>query len=218
MRQPRRFQRALSCFLIVFLCICAIPVCQSFPTVVWQLKEIAKAAKVFATVKVESVSRSSSPWGTGNRTVAARAQLLVLRSFPASAISAGEAIRLDYETLPPGNSGMSGPAVPDFQPGSILVVPLESNAKPATDAWRLFADEGMGLVIPAIEQEPAFANLPKNSMEYILQKVASTLAGGRREDVFREAWYLGITTQRTDEYASDIMRLLETKIAGDVDR
>jgi len=55
-------------------------------------------------------------------------------------------------------------------------------------------------------------------MEYILQEVASTLAAGRREDVVREAWYLGITMQRTDEYASHIMRLLETKVSGDVDR
>jgi hypothetical protein len=203
---------------MAFLYICAIPVCQSFPTNVWQLEEIAKTAKVFATVKVESVSRSSSSWGTGKRTVTARAQLLVLRSFPASAISAGETIQLDYETLPPGDSGMSGPSVPDFQPSSKLVVPLRSNAKPATDVWRLFADEGMGLVIPAIEQEPAFANHPKNGMEYILQEVASALAAGRREDVFREAWYLGITMQRTDAYASDIMRLLETRVRGDVDR
>jgi hypothetical protein len=203
---------------MVFLCICPVPVCQSFPTTVWQLEEIAKTAKVFATVKIESVSRSSSPWGTGKRTLTARAHLLVLRSFPASAISAGETIQLDYETLPPGDSGMSGPSVPDFQPGSILVVPLKSNTKPATDGWRLFADEGMGLVIPAIEQEPAFANHPKNGMEYILQEVASTLAIGRREDVFSEAWYLGITMQRTDAYASDIMRLLETRVRGDVDR
>lgn len=218
MRQPRRFQRAPSHFLMGFLCICAIPVCQSFPTTVWQLEEIAKTAKVFATVKVESVSRSSSPWGAGKRTVAARANLRVLRSFPASAVSAGEAIQLDFETLPPGDSGMSGPSVADFQPGSILVVPLKSNTKPATDAWRLFSDEGMGLVIPATEQEPAFAIHPKSGMEYILQEVASALAAGRREDVFREAWYLGITMQRTDAYASDIMRLLETKVGGDVDR
>jgi len=218
MRQPRRFQRAQSHFLIAFLCICAIPVCQSFPTNVWQFEEIAKTAKVFATVKVASVNRSSFPWGTGKRTVTARAHLLVLRSFPASAISAGETIQLDYETLPPGDSGMSGPSVPDFQPGSILIVPLKSNLSPGTDPWRLFADEGGGLVIPAIEPGPGFANRPKNGMEYILQEVASALAAGRREDVFREAWYLGITMQRTDEYASDIMRLLETKVAGDEDR
>jgi len=218
MRQPRRFQRAPSHFLIAFLCICTIPVCQSFPTSVWQLEEIAKTAKVFVTVKVESVNRSSSPWETGKRTVTARAQLLVLRSLPASGISAGETIQLDYETLPPGDSGLSGPSVADFQPGSILVVPLKSNAKPATDVWRLFADEGMGLVIPAIEQEPAFADRPNNGMEYILQEVASTLAVGRREDVFRETWYLGITMQRTDGYESEIMRMLETKVSGDVDR
>jgi hypothetical protein len=82
----------------------------------------------------------------------------------------------------------------------------------------LFADEGMGLVIPAIEQEPAFANRPKNGREYILQEVASALAAGRREDLSRETWYLGITMQNTDEYASDIMRLVETRVGGDVDR
>jgi len=218
MRKNRPFQRAPRHFLIAFLCICAIPVCQSFPTTVWQLEEIAKTAKVLATVKVESVSRSSARWGWRERTVTGRTQLLVLRSFPASAMAAGEAIRLDYEALPAGDSGMSGPSVPDFQPGSILVVPLKSNPKPATEAWRLFADEGMGLVIPAIEQEPAFANRPKNGREYILQEVASALAAGRREDVFRETWYLGTTMQRTDEYASDIMGLLKTKVVGDVDR
>jgi hypothetical protein len=76
----------------------------------------------------------------------------------------------------------------------------------------------MGLVIPAIEQEPAFASHPKNGREYLLQEVAWALAAGRREDVFRETWYLGLTMQHTDDYASDIMRLLTTRVSGDVDR
>lgn len=218
MRNLRLFHRAHGHLLVAFLCVCTIPICRSYPTTVWQLDEIAKTAKVFATVKVESVSRSSSPWGTSERTVTGRAQLLVLRSFPASAISAGEPIQLDYETLPAGDSGMSGPSVAGFQPGSVLIVPLKSNANPATDPWRLFADEGMGLVIPAIEQTPNFASHTKNGRDYILQEIASLLAAGTREDVFGETWYLSTTMQSTNEYASEVMRMLDSRVSGDVDR
>lgn len=125
---------------IFFVCLVVIPICHSYPTSVWQLEEIAKTAAILATVKVEHFSKAGPELRSGSRTVPGRVELVVLRSFPPSALQAGEHIQLDYETFAEGNSGMNGPDVPYFQQGAILVVPLKSNPKLATDAWRLIVN------------------------------------------------------------------------------
>ncbi|PYT63369.1 MAG: hypothetical protein DMG42_36375, partial [Acidobacteria bacterium] len=136
------------------------------------------------------------------RTVLGRAELLVLRTFPLSAIRSGEHIQLDYEQLADESSRMNGPDVPPLHPGSTFIVPLKSNPKPASDAWRLIADEGIGTVIPAIEGEALFPMQSKSGREYLLQEVASALSRGTREEMLREASYLAFQT--TNGYASEM--------------
>jgi hypothetical protein len=115
---------------------------------------VAKNASVLATVKVGPVSPPGTQEESVYRTVPGHVELVVLRSFPPSAMKAGEHIQADYQTLAAGNSGMNGPDVAYFQQGAILIIPLKSNPRPAIDAWRLFTDEGGGIVIPAIEKTP----------------------------------------------------------------
>jgi len=66
------------------------------------------------------------PAGAQPGIVAAHGTFRVLRSFPQSAFVPGERIRLDYEALPAGDSGMSGPDVPQLKPGDTLAFPLSS--------------------------------------------------------------------------------------------
>jgi hypothetical protein len=201
------------CMLAVLAaCLTVIPVCESYPTTVWQLGDISKTAAILATIKVEHVSKPGLQLQSGSRTVPGHVELVVLRSFLPSALRAGEHIQLDYETLAEENSGMNGPDVPHFQQGAILIAPLKSNPKPATDAWRLIADEGSGIVIPAIERDPSFQRQPKNAREYLLQEVAVALSGGTREEVLKEASYLSV--QRTNEFAADLMQLLMPAVNG----
>src|SRR2546429_5826572 len=110
-------------------------------TSVWQLETLGSTASILATVKVQNISRPPSEPQSMKRTVLGRAELLVLRTFPLSAIRSGEHIQLDYEQLADESSRMNGPDVPPLHPGSTFIVPLKSNPKPASDAWRLIADE-----------------------------------------------------------------------------
>lgn len=215
MPRPDKLRIAPLCCVVICLCtlIGVVPFCRSYPTSTVPLDAIARAP-VLATVKVEQ-SIVGSPQ-VGKRTVLSRATLLVLRSFPRSAIRSGERIQLDFEQLTPGDSVMSGPSVPHIQTGSVLIVPLKVNPRPATDAWCLVYDEGIGITIPAITAEPAFEGHPTDGREFILQEIASALSRGTQSEVLAEAWYFSF--QKTNGYASDLMKLLTQKIDGDVDR
>jgi hypothetical protein len=148
--------------------------------------------------------------------VSAHATLRVLRSFPQLALLEGEQIRLDYEALPEGDLGMSGPDVPNLTPGAVLVLPLKLNPRPATDSWRLIADQGVGLVIPATLRRPPSAGQLTSSRDYVLREVASPLSGGTRTEVFAEAGYLG--AQDAAGYAAELMLLLESGVGADQNR
>jgi hypothetical protein len=203
-------------FATFLVCLAIIPICNSYPTSVWPLETVAKSASVFATVKVGHVIPPASQPESVYRTVPGHVELVVLRSFPQSAMKADEHIELDFETLPAGNSGMNGPDVAYFEEGMILIVPLKPNPRPATDAWRLFADVGGGIVIPAIERSPTFPGHAKSGREYLLQEVASALSGGTREEVLKEASYL--SGQTTNEFAADLMQSLIPAVNRDTER
>ncbi len=197
------------------LCIGVVAACQAYPTFTWELERLAEAP-VLATCVVQQTSRDSSPVAPGKRVVWGHATLRVLRSFPESAMPGGERIRLDYEALPEGVLGGSGPDVPSLKPGSVLVLPLKLNPRPSMDAWRLIADEGDSLVIPAILRKATLANVPTSGRDYVLQEIASALGSGIRAEVFAEAQYL--SRQRTAGYAPELMRLLEPRIGADENR
>ena len=189
---------------------------RSYPTAVWQLDEVASAASVLATFRVEHTIRGSSLSGLPNRTVLGRAELIVLRAFPPSALLPGQHLQLEYAQLPEGNSPMNGPDLPPLHSGSVWIVPLKPNPKPQDEPWRLIADEGIGTVIPAIEQQVRFPVQPQDKRGYLLQEVAAALSAGTREETLREASYL--THQTTNGYAVKMMQLLVSAMNGDTDR
>jgi hypothetical protein len=189
---------------------------RSYPTAVWQLDEVASGASVLATVRVEHTIGGSSLSESPSRTVLGRAELVVLRVFPPSALLPGQHIQLEYEQLPEVNSPMNGPDVPPLDSGSVWVVPLKSNPKPQNEPWRLLADEGIGTVIPAIEQKVPFPFQPQNKRGYLLQEVAAALSAGTREETLREASYL--RHQATNRYAEKMMQLLVSAMNGDTNR
>src|SRR5256884_7328222 len=59
-------------------------------TSVWQLETLGSTASILATVKVQNISRPPSEPQSMKRTVLGRAELLVLRTFPLSAIRSGD--------------------------------------------------------------------------------------------------------------------------------
>jgi hypothetical protein len=204
-------------YLIAHICSCLFLVlaCQAYPTFTWQLEKLAQAP-ILATCVVQETSRDSSALKPGHRVVSAHATLRVLRSFPQLALREGEQIRLDFDALPEGDLGMTGPDVPNLTPGSVLVLPLKLNPSTSTDSWRLIANQGGGLVIPAALRTPPFAGQVTSRLDYVLREVASPLSDGTRTEVFAEASYLG--RQDAAGYAAELMRLLESAVGVDQNR
>jgi hypothetical protein len=205
--------RRRSAVAAICLCACAVPRSWAYPSGTLPF-EILAQAPVIATCIVEEASRDSLPAGSVRRVVAAHALLRVLRSFPQSAFAPGERIRLDYEALPEGDQGMSGPDVPRLKPGDTLALPLKLNSQPSTAPWRLIADEGRGLVIPAIASGSRFAGPPKDGRAFLLHEIASALIGGTRREVFAEASYVSEQNAITPE----LMSLLHSKLGARDDR
>ena len=204
-------------YLIARICSCVFLVapCQAYLTSTWQLERLAQAP-VLATCVVQETSRDSSAVMPGHWVVSAHATLRVLRSFPQLALREGEQIRLDFDALPEGDSGMNGPSVPNITPGAVLVLPLKLNPSTTTESWRLIGDEGVGLVIPAALRRPPFAGQVTSRLDYVLREIASPLSGGTRTEVFAEAWYL--RRQDAAGYAAELMRLLESEVGADQNR
>lgn len=148
-------------------------------------------APVIVTCIVEETTHDSSPFLVGQRVLIAHARLLVLRISPHSTVQPGERINLDYEALPEGASGMSGPDVPDLKAGAVFALSLRLNPHPSTVAWRLMADEGQSIVIPAIRRKPPFATRPRNGREFLLHELASALISGTRAEVLTTVLYAG---------------------------
>lgn len=204
--------------LIVSVCLCAgvVAVCYAYPSFYLPFEKLAEAP-VIITCIVQETSRDPSASGPKRGVVAAHAMLLVLRSFNPSAVVAGERIRLDYEALPalpPGGQGGSGPDVPPLVQGAVFALGLKPNPRPSFDGWRLVADEGQSLVIPAMRRAPPFAGQPRNGREFLLNEIASVLITGTRAEVHAEVSY--VSRQKT--IASEVMHLLESKLAADADR
>jgi hypothetical protein len=197
----------------ICLCSCAVPLSRAYPSFSWPFEKLAQAP-VIATCIVQETSRDSLPVGSEHPVVAAHAVVRVLRSFPQSTFASGERIRLDYEALPEGHSGMGGPDVPQLKPGDILVLPLKLNPQPSSTPWRLIGDEGASLVIPAIVRDPLFASSPKDGRGFLLHEIASTLIAGTRRNLFAEAVY--VSGQKA--IGQDLMSLLKSKLAADDDR
>jgi len=197
-------------FAIAAICLflCAAPLSQAYPSSTWQFASIAQAP-VIVTCIVEERTRDPLLAGSVSRVVAAHAALRVLRSFPQSAFIAGERIRLEYEALPEGDPGMSGPDVPQLKPGDIVALPLKLNSQPTSAPWRLVADEGRGLVIPAIASGSRFDEPPKTGRIFLLREIASSLIGGTLQEAFAEASY--VSSQNA--IAPEVMTLLQSKLA-----
>jgi hypothetical protein len=113
-----------------------------------ELNELARSP-ILATCIVETTSKDAASITKNGRVVPAHATLRILRTFPQNAIR-DQRINLDFEALPEGDNGMSGPALPHILQGAVLILPLKRNPDQRHLPWRLMMDQRDGLVIPAI--------------------------------------------------------------------
>jgi hypothetical protein len=192
----------------------AASISAAYPTSILQLNELARSP-ILATCIVETTSKDAASITENGRVVPAHATLRILRTFPQNAIRDRQ-INLDFEAHPEGDNGMSGPALPPFIQGAVLILPLKLNPDPRHLPWRLIVDRGDGLVIPAIKEGPDPTTPPRDGQDFILDEIASALSRGTRRQVLTESSYLSMQT--TQLFSSQLMQSLKSYIGNDGDR
>ncbi|PYT27694.1 MAG: hypothetical protein DMG57_17475 [Acidobacteria bacterium] len=185
----------------------------------WQLEETA-TAPVLAVCQVDEVAKGGPvPAGVVKWQVPtdyAFTELEVLRVFrQADNISPrqGDRIRLQFYTYHEKTAAVTGsPVWPWFKKGDTVVVPLQQNPTPSRSTWRLTADEGMSITVPAIRQPWRSDEGPQTPIEFLFRELAGSLAYGLPDEAFRTASYLA--SQYAPILKSELMPLLETAVAS----
>src|SRR5271168_2018109 len=109
------------------------------------------------------------------------ADVQVLRLFAAS----GEPLALDRIQVrflaygPSVTQFVNGypPPLPSLKPGDVLVFPLLENQNPASE-WKLTADSGADLVVPALAEIAKSEPLPTTARAFLDREIANTLSLG----------------------------------------
>ncbi len=145
------------------------------------------AAPAVVVCRVERVALGPFvPAQKGARPTATRhctATLRVLRAvpeFPAARIYLSHFCNGPHFAMRNGH-----PAYPNLEAGRAYVFPLV----PHGAQWRLIADEGWGLVVPAIEADPPGARLA-SKREFIFREITNTLLHGAYADLYRFSSYM----------------------------
>jgi hypothetical protein len=188
----------------------------------WQLKETA-AARVLVVGRVlrvhqnERVPDGSLSWK--DETWAMTAEIEVLRSHTSS----GEPLaanRLQLHFLAYGPSVtmfINGypPSLPHFEPGQVLILPLQENKNPASEVTRLMADSGVNLTIPSRAEIPDSGPPPASARLFLVREIGNTLSRGTPSEVAAVAGYLA---GQNEDLTGELMPALEPAIGADRQR
>jgi hypothetical protein len=115
------------------------------------------------------------------------AALRVHRAYSRQSLNKDATIMVRYISYGSPNAGvMNGPIWPRFEKGHTALFPLT----PGDDGqWRLVADEGFNLTVPAIPGNPQ-TQPPASERTFILGELANTLTNGTAADRYAAAVYL----------------------------
>jgi hypothetical protein len=188
----------------------------------WQLKETAAApvlvvGRVLRVRQMQRVPDGSLPWTA--ETLAMTAEIEVLRSRTSSGDPIG-ANRIQVHFLAYGPSVtmfINGypPALPRFEPGQVLILPLQENRNPATEVSRLIADSGDDLIIPSRVEILDSGPPAPTARLFLIREIANTLSRGTPSEVAAVARYLA---QQEENLTGEIMPFLESAIGADRQR
>ena len=146
---------------------------------------LAKAPLV-AVCRVESVQvggllpldKGFASWHSRHLTV----RLQVLRALPELT---AKRIYLNHYKSESGQIINGYPAYPHLEPGKSWVLPLA----PDGDRWKLITRQGYGLVVPAVDKDPAPKRLA-SIREFRLHEIMNTLLHGSFADLFQFSIYM----------------------------
>lgn len=171
------------------------------------LDQLASAPTV-AVCRVERITQGAllPPVRKGEHAGITRhctATLRVLRAMPhlqATRINLDEYCAGPYYRMINGH-----PNYPGLRTGRTYVLPL----KAAGDKWRLIADEGWGLVVPAIEADPV-GDPPTSKRDWIVREIVNALLRGDHVDRYQFGLFMQFRSSR--ELNDEIMERLSSVV------
>jgi hypothetical protein len=195
---------------------------QAGPIQFWQLKEAASApilvvGRILSVQKGERVPDGSLPWKA--ETLAMTAEVQVLRSYHVTEehvlpdrlhvhfLAYGPSVTMIVNGYPP--------PLPNVKDGEVLILPLQENKNPATDAWQLMADSGVNLTIPARAEIAEAEPPPASASVFLDREIANSLSRGTPAEVSAVAAYLA---NQHDDLTGELMPLLGSLIGDDRER
>jgi hypothetical protein len=186
----------------------------------WQLNETATApvlvvGQVVGIQKSERVPGGSLPWKA--ETWAMTAEFQVLRSYTGSGepVALSPLLHVHFLAYDPSvTKSINGypPPLLRLEPGRVLILPLQENNNPASDLWRLMADSGVDLAIPARAEMTDPGPPPATAHAFLLRELANALSRGTTREVSAMAGYLA---NQQEDLTADLMPLLEPVIGDD---
>ena len=159
---------------------------------VWTIREV-QDAPLLAVATVEAVTKKQPVPPDRTRSKLPEqyfeATLRVHRSYSHQPLRVGTRINVRYVSYGDlGAGGVNGyPIWPRLETGQTALFPL---APGENGSWRLVADEGMNLTVPALIGPPRTLEAPPNGRASILAELANTLANGDTPSRYAAAVYL----------------------------
>jgi hypothetical protein len=185
----------------------------------WKIREIQDSpALVVATV--EGVARKEPvPPGQTRSSIPEHyweATLRVHRAYPREAVSAGATITARYVAFREEMGQIGGPIWPRFAKG---VTALFALAPIGGARWRLVADEGENLTVPAIVEDFQAREAPHSGRSFIIGELVNTLANGSAARRSAAASYLiNELLFQDQEVWPDLRAMLEQTLGTDDDQ
>jgi hypothetical protein len=181
----------------------------------WQVKDAA-AAPLIVTARVVSVEKYDRVPGR-DETWEMTASVEVLRSFPNAPVQlAGSRLQIRYLTDGPSVTvQVNRLPLPSFEPGQVMIFPLQANANPLSEPSRLIGDKGIGLTIPALPDMKNADDVQASGRAFVMREIANTLANGTPRDINAAGSYLA---NQSEDLTPDLMPLLSAAIGEDRER
>ena len=179
---------------------------------VWGIREIEDSpALVVATVE-GVVIKEPAPFTRPPRSNYWEATLRIHRSYSSRPLDKDATITVRYISYGNPDVGqVNGPFLPRFEKGYTALFPL----KPGENGqWRLIADDGFNLTVPAIAGNPQTQEFPGSGRTFILGELAETLANGTAADRYAAAVYL----REPGAWPDGFREVLDRAMGGSDDR
>lgn len=185
----------------------------------WTIEELERApllavCEVESVAKAEPVVAGTVRWSGSYRWHEATLRVERIHSDLANAPLRGDRIVVRYVGFDDALGVRTGsPIWPTFEKGQRALFALLPSRE-RSDRWSLFADEGSGITMPAIQKEWRREDPAATPRGFILTELANALANGSATEQHSVSNFLRVSVR----FPAEIQLFLDAAIAGDEER